>query len=121
MSILVRLAALGAGSVAIAGLVAVGSPQAAYGATTATPATVASHASPPCGYDGRINGQPTYNHCGRGSVVIEVDHFFWQHTYACMPRGVHVIPQGNSSWAIIGAEFDGHSCAYTQPVPVVGP
>jgi hypothetical protein len=83
--------------------------------------TVTQESSLGCGYDGQVNGRPTYNHCGVGSVVIEVDHFFWQHTYACMPKGVHVIPQGNSSWAIIGAEYDGHTCTYTQPVPVTGP
>lgn len=83
--------------------------------------SVAGAAGLACGYDGHVNGRPTYNHCGRGSVVIKVDHLFWQHTYACMPRGVHAIPQGDVSWAIIGAEFDGHTCTYTEPVVVVGP
>jgi hypothetical protein len=93
-------------------------------AANAEPASVAlvnRAAALSCGYDGHVNGRPTYNHCGRGSVVIKVDHLFWQHTYACMPRGVHAIPQGNVSWAVIGAEFDGHTCTYTEPVVVAGP
>jgi hypothetical protein len=53
--------------------------------------------------------------------VIEVDHFFWQRNYACMPPGVHAIPQVNISWAIIGAEADGHTCTWTQPISIVGP
>jgi hypothetical protein len=45
---------------------------------TTEPRTAAAHAnSLGCGYDGQVNGSATYNHCGRGSVVIEVDHFFW--------------------------------------------
>lgn len=91
------------------------------GAESVDSASVARPARLACGYDGHVNGRPTYNHCGRGSVVIEVDHLFWQHTYACMPRGVHTIPQGDVSWAIIGAEFDGHTCTYTEPVVVAGP
>lgn len=74
-----------------------------------------------CGYDGYVGGSATYNHCARGSVVIEVDHLFWQHNYACMPPGVHAIPQGNISWAIIGAEADGNTCTWPYPISIVGP
>lgn len=74
-----------------------------------------------CGYDGHVNGRPTYNHCGAGSVVIEVSHLFWQHTYACMPRGVHAIPQGDVSWAIIAASFDGNTCSTAYPTAIAGP
>lgn len=74
------------------------------------PATTA-HAQP-CGYNGYIDSshQPVYTHCGTGSVVIEVDHFFWDTTYACMPTGSWHIPQGDSQWAIYDAEADGHTC-----------
>lgn len=77
-----------------------------------------------CGYDGYVNGQATYNHCGHGSVVIRVHHFFWQTTYACMPRGTYVIPRGTVVWAITSAEYDGHACIYDYPIApiaVVGP
>lgn len=120
MSTSVRHVLVGACGVAISGIVLLGTPQTAHSATSGT-TIAAPHDALGCGYDGYVNGQPTYNHCGTESVVIEVDHIFWQYTYACMPRGVHVIPQGGSSWAIIGAEYDGHSCLYTEPVPVVGP
>jgi hypothetical protein len=100
------------------------------GAATATPATAApAHAttvtpaaSTPCGYlayKGSPNGEPRYNHCGRGDIVLEVDHWFLQKTYDCVEPGVHYIDQGNSNFAIIGAEYDGHSCRY--PGPVEGP
>lgn len=93
----------------------------------ATPANAAIANDPsavngrlPCGYDGyQDNGQPFYNHCGKGHIVIEVDHFFWQTTYDCVVPGVHRIDQGDSRWAIVGAEYDGHGC--TTPGPVVGP
>lgn len=40
-------------------------------------------------YDGyQDNGQPFYNHCGKGDIVIEVDHFFWQTTYNCVKPGI---------------------------------
>lgn len=73
------------------------------------------------GYDGSNGQQPLYNHCGHGSVVIEVDHLFWQTTYACMPAGTHEIPQGDSQWRIVGAEYDGHTCNFRYPMPIVGP
>lgn len=121
MPIFARFIAPVAVVLAVAGLWLLAAPQTASAATLSKPVPVVRQSSLGCGYDGQVNGQPTYNHCGAGSVVIEVDHFFWQHTYACMPKGVHVIPQGDSRWAIIGAEYDGHSCAYTQPVSVNGP
>jgi hypothetical protein len=100
------------------------------GAATAIPATagparaatVEAAASTPCGYlayKGSPNGEPRYNHCGRGDIVLEVDHWFWQKTYDCVPPGIHYIDQGSSNYAIIGAEYDGHSCNW--PGPVVGP
>lgn len=118
MHTITQRAAAGVAAVGITGLLAFGAP-AAHGTETTASATAHATAQP-CGYDGRVNGQPTYNHCGHGSVIIKVDHMFWQHTYACMPRGVHAIPQGEVSWVIIGAEFDGHTCTYTTPV-AVGP
>lgn len=85
-----------------------------------TPTSVAT-AQFPCGYDGyEDNGQPFYNHCGRHDIVIEVDHFFWQTTYECVTPGVHRIDQGSSPWAIVGAEYDGHTCSSPGQV-VVGP
>ena len=90
-------------------------------AATAAPAAPAS-AALPCGYlayKGSPIDQPRYNHCGRGDIVLEVDHWFWQKTYDCVAPGVHYIDQGNSNFAIIGAEYDGHSCTFTGPV--VGP
>jgi hypothetical protein len=73
-----------------------------------------------CGYDGyQDNGQPFYNHCGRTDIVIQVDHLFWQTIYDCVKPGVHRVDQGNSQWAIIGAEYDGHLCS--TPGTVVGP
>lgn len=84
-------------------------------------ATELGHTAPDCGYDGYINGQPMYTHCARhGSVVIEVDHLFWQTTYACMPPGVHAIPESNTDWRIMSAEYDGHTC-FGGPAAVVGP
>jgi hypothetical protein len=62
-----------------------------------------------------------YNHCGKGSVVIEVDHFFWQTTYVCVPPGVHELPMGDSQWRIYRAEFDGHTCIYRFVTSIVGP
>lgn len=110
------IAAAGIASLAIS----VGVP--AMAQATLAPATDSPQAAAvACGYDGKVNGRATYNHCGVGSVVIEVSHLFWQHTYACMPRGVHAIPQGNVSWAITGASFDGHTCSSAYPVVVVGP
>lgn len=119
MSASTRLVAVVVGLAGVIGPLGTHTLAAHAEATHSSPVTQLSSLS--CGYDGHVNGRPTYNHCGRGSVVIEVDHLFWQHTYACMPRGVHTIPQGNVSWAIIGAEFDGHTCTYTQPVVVAGP
>lgn len=85
----------------------------------AAPAT--QIAAPECGYDGYINDQPMYNHCAHhGSVVIEVDHLFWQTAYACMPPGVHAIPESNTDWRIMSAEYDGHTC-FGGPEAVVGP
>jgi hypothetical protein len=121
MSASIRRVVRSACTVIFAGLFVMSLPLAAHGTGPVGSTFVVRASTPGCGYDGRINGQPTYNHCGAGSVVIEVDHVFWQHTYACMPRGVHVIPQGDSSWAIIGAEYDEHRCSYTQPISVVGP
>lgn len=90
---------------------------AAINGTLSTPATSAQYS---CGYDGyQDNGQPFYNHCGRTDIVIQVDHMFWQTTYDCVKPGLHRIDQGNSQWAIIGAEYDGHFCS--TPGPVVGP
>jgi Family of unknown function (DUF6355) len=121
MSSIARIATICAGIVAAVGLTAIGTPAMAE-VTQSSPSQSSPRAnSLGCGYDGRVNGNPTYNHCGSGSVVIEVDHVFWQHNYACMPRGVHTIPQGNSSWAIIGAEADGHTCNGPYPVSIVGP
>jgi hypothetical protein len=91
-------------------------------ATSASAATMTASASTPCGYlayKGSPNGEPRYNHCGKGAIVLEVDHWFWQKTYDCVEPGVHYIDQGNSNYAIIGAEYDGHSCTF--PGPVVGP
>ena len=62
------------------------------------------------GYDGSNGSQPLYTHCGRGRVEIKVDHFFWQHTYFCAVPGTQEIPQGEVSWRIIGAEYDGKPC-----------
>jgi hypothetical protein len=121
VSIFVRLATVGAAAFTTAGFWLLTAPQPANAVDLSAPAPVVRQSSVGCGYDGQVNGRPTYNHCGVGSVVIEVDHFFWQHTYACMPKGVHVIPQGNSQWTIIGAEYDGHNCASTQPISVTGP
>jgi hypothetical protein len=121
MSKFVRFAAPVAAGLVSVGLCLVVAPQTADAAVISKAAPMVRQSSLGCGYDGQVNGAPTYDHCGAGSVVIEVDHFFWQHTYACMPKGIHVIPLGSSSWAIIGAEYDGHSCAYTQPVAVTGP
>jgi hypothetical protein len=104
--------------VGIGALVALSGPAAATPASTAHPAA----ASLPCGYlayKGSPNGEPRYNHCGRGDIVLEVDHWFWQRTYDCVAPGVSYIDQGNSNYAIIGAEYDGHSCNW--PGPVVGP
>jgi hypothetical protein len=121
MFMMIRVATLGVSSAAIAGVLALHMPLANQGDEQA-PTEPAIHASVlGCGYDGEVGGRPTYNHCGVGSVVIKVDHIFWQHTYACMPRGVHTIPQGNVSWAIDGAEYDGHTCTSGQPISVVGP
>lgn len=118
MSTMTRITTTTVG-VVLAGLLAAGAAPAAQAADSAglAPGTSALD----CGYDGYVNGYATYNHCGTGGVVIEVDHFFWKHTYACMPRGVYAIPQGNVSWAIIGAEADGHTCWWPQPISVVGP
>lgn len=91
-------------------------------ATASSAATLTAAASTPCGYlayKGSPTDQPRYNHCGRGDIVLEVDHWFWQKTYDCVAPGVHYIDQGNSSYAIIGAEYDGHGCNW--PGPVVGP
>jgi hypothetical protein len=121
MSTFVRFSSLLAGSVAMTGLVVGAVPVVAHGAVQAEHTVVTRASTPGCGYDGRVNGEPTYRHCGTGSVVIEVDHVFWQHTYACMPPGVHTIPQGTSSWAIDGADYDGHTCSYTVPISIVGP
>ncbi|SRR6266568_6905747 len=91
-------------------------------AATSRPSNVSPQStSLGCGYDGHVNSFATYNHCGRGSVVIEVDHLFWQHNYACMPPGVNTIPQGNISWAVIGAEADGNTCTWPYPISIVGP
>lgn len=109
----------GATCVAALGIIPVVAVPAAAATTSANSAIVTgSHY--PCGYDGyQDNGQPFYNHCGRTDIVIQVDHFFWQTTYDCVQPGVHRIDQGNSSWAIVSAEYDGHLCSY--PGPVVGP
>jgi hypothetical protein len=101
---------------------ATAAPATAAPASTGPASAVQSAASLPCGYlayKGSPNGEPRYNHCGRGDIVLEVDHWFWQKTYDCVAPGVHYIDQGNSDYAIIGAEYDGHSCNW--PGPVVGP
>lgn len=91
-----------------------------YAATTTANPTIDTGANHQCGYDGyQDNGQPFYNHCGNTDIVIQVDHVFWQTTYDCVEPGTHRIDQGNSQWAIISAEYDGHLCSY--PGPVVGP
>ncbi|WP_157362063.1 DUF6355 family natural product biosynthesis protein [Haloechinothrix halophila] len=90
--------------------------------TCAVPASAADstvQASAPCGYIGYkgSNGhQPLYNHCGRYNVVVEVDHLFWQTTYACVKPGVHHLPQGSSQWRIIYADSDGRRCANPGPI-----
>lgn len=99
-------------------VVALSGPATAVPAASARPAT----AGLACGYlayKGSPTDQPRYNHCGRGDIVLEVDHWFWQKTYDCVAPGVHYIDQGNSNFAIIGAEYDGHSCTF--PGPIVGP
>jgi hypothetical protein len=121
MSTILRVTTVGACAVAMTGLLAFAGPSAAQAAQTGSTGPTVHASSTDCGYDGYVNGYATYRHCGRGSVVIEVDHFFWQTTYACMPPGVYVIPQGNVSWAIVGAEADGNRCALTQPTSIVGP
>ncbi|MGW4528376.1 DUF6355 family natural product biosynthesis protein [Amycolatopsis sp. NPDC004378] len=91
------------------------------GVASAAAANTAA-ANAPCGYvgyEGSNGQQPLYNHCGNGDVVVQVDHFFWQTTYACVAPGVHELPQGDSQWRIIGAEYDGHTCSF--PGPVEGP
>jgi hypothetical protein len=103
---------------------AVAAPASAASASTnlAGGASAAQAAALPCGYlayKGSPTDQPRYNHCGRGDIVLKVDHWFWQRTYDCVAPGVHYIDQGNSNFAIIGAEYDGHSCTF--PGPVVGP
>jgi hypothetical protein len=111
------LAAVVPALVCIGALVALSGPAVAAPASTAHPA-----AGLACGYlayKGSPNGEPRYNHCGKGAIVLEVDHWFWQKTYDCVEPGVHYIDQGNSNYAIIGAEYDGHSCTF--PGPVVGP
>ena len=90
-------------------------------AAVATPA-LAAPAGYACGYDGyngTAAGLPLYNHCGRGDIVLKVNHWWFQTTYDCVAPGVHYIDQGNSSVSITGAEYDGHSCAF--PGPVTGP
>jgi|ERR1044072_4609371 hypothetical protein len=67
----------------------------------------------PCGYAGYIEGggsQPWYNHCGSTRVEIQVDHVFWGTTYFCAGPGEQAIPQGNNTWRIYSAEFDGKLC-----------
>ncbi|HEX3781306.1 MAG TPA: DUF6355 family natural product biosynthesis protein [Pseudonocardiaceae bacterium] len=95
-------------------------------AATATPATAAptdqAGAGYACGYDGyngSANDLPLYNHCGRGDIVLKVDHWWFQTTYDCVAPGVHYIDQGNSNLSITGATYDGHSCSF--PGPVAGP
>jgi hypothetical protein len=121
MFIFVRSTALVAAGLATVGLGLMAAPRTADAAGLNKPGPAVLQSSLECGYDGRVNGQPTYNHCGVGSVVIQVDHIFWQRTYACMPRGARTIPQGNVKWAIDGAEYDGHTCTSRVPVSVVGP
>lgn len=104
--------------VGIGAVAALSGPAAATPAASARPA-VAGLACGYLGYNGSANDLPRYNHCGRGDIVLKVDHWFWQTTYDCVQPGVHYIDQGSSNFAIIGAEYDGHSC--TMPGPVVGP
>lgn len=112
------LIAAGLASLALAVVAPVSASAATNNATEPAPMVATSHYQ--CGYDGyQGNGQPFYNHCGRGDIVIQVDHFFWQTTYNCVRPGAHRIDQGNSSWAIIGAEFDGDTCS--TPGVVVEP
>ncbi len=96
-----------AGIAAICGIWLTGS------ASASTIAAAPGYAiSMPCGYDGYPShaSEPFYTHCGQGSVQIKVNHFFWQTTYFCAVPGRQQIPQGSSSWSIIGAEYDGVSC-----------
>lgn len=117
----IKVATVTVGFLTLVGIVALGAPATANAATNSPTGVVTATSSTACGYDGYQGSQPYYRHCGRGGVVIVADHFFWQHTYACMPPGRWVIPQGDSSWSIIGAEYDGHTCATNMPVSVEGP
>jgi hypothetical protein len=128
MSTIRRFAASGAGTLAIGVLLIVGFPAAAQAASehsvnqaaAASPVArsaqvVAQPADLPCGYDGHVNGvsePPLYNHCGTGDVEIEVDHFFWQTTYACVQPGVQELTLGSGELSIIGAEYDGKTCVW---------
>lgn len=100
-------------------IVALAGPATAAPAAHAQPAAAAGLACGYLAYNGSANDLPRYNHCGRGDIVLKVDHWFWQTTYDCVQPGVHYIDQGSSNFAIIGAEYDGHSC--NIPGPVVGP
>ncbi|HEX3780317.1 MAG TPA: DUF6355 family natural product biosynthesis protein [Pseudonocardiaceae bacterium] len=86
---------------------------------TASPSAAAGYACGYDGYNGSANDLPLYNHCGRGDIVLKVNHWWFQTTYDCVEPGVHYIDQGNSNLSITGAEYDGHSCTF--PGPVGGP
>jgi hypothetical protein len=72
------------------------------------PASGAQPANSGCGYLGYDSGLPVYNNCSPYSVQIRVEHWFGHDTYTCVPAHyMEDIPQGDNSWAIDYAVFDG--------------
>jgi Family of unknown function (DUF6355) len=63
-----------------------------------------------CGYMHNWGETRQYDHCGRGDVEIKVNHMFGHDTFFCAHPGVQLIPQGDNSWVIMGAEWDGVRC-----------
>jgi hypothetical protein len=87
-------------------------------AAQAQPSVDAAHvsASTPqaaaeCGYMHNWGETQLYDHCGQGKVEIKVNHMFGHDTFFCAHPGVQLIPQGDNSWVIMGAEWDGTRCA----------
>jgi len=122
MSTIVRVATMVASAVALAGLVAIGAPSAAQATQLGRVGSMAHPNSLGCGYDGYvINGYPTYNHCGRGSVVIEVDHVFWQHKLCVhAARCLCHHHRATSVGPLSAPKPTDHTCTFTQPISIVG-